>query len=83
MSISEEQIEALARLAQLELDPEEIPAMTRDLAAILAFAARLDALAPGAALSAGELERERAAGRHADLAYLLEGADQDAGTDSG
>ena len=41
MPISEQTIEHLARLAHLDLEPEEMERLTRDLAAILQYVERL------------------------------------------
>ena len=41
MPISEQTIEHLARLAHLDLEPEEMERLTRDLGAILEYVARL------------------------------------------
>jgi aspartyl-tRNA(Asn)/glutamyl-tRNA(Gln) amidotransferase subunit C len=43
MPISEREVARLARLANLELDPEETARLTRDLGAILEYAERLPA----------------------------------------
>jgi aspartyl-tRNA(Asn)/glutamyl-tRNA(Gln) amidotransferase subunit C len=48
MSISREDVEHVARLAHLDLAPEEIAGLTRDLAAILEYAACLDTVDTGA-----------------------------------
>jgi aspartyl-tRNA(Asn)/glutamyl-tRNA(Gln) amidotransferase subunit C len=47
MSISREDVEHVARLAHLELAPEELDRLTRGLASILEYAACLDALDMG------------------------------------
>ena len=44
MPISEREVAHLARLASLELDPEEITRLSRDLGAILDYAQRLPAI---------------------------------------
>jgi aspartyl-tRNA(Asn)/glutamyl-tRNA(Gln) amidotransferase subunit C len=43
-TVSEEQVLAVAALANLELTPEELPAMGRDLNAILGYIAQLNEL---------------------------------------
>jgi aspartyl-tRNA(Asn)/glutamyl-tRNA(Gln) amidotransferase subunit C len=43
-SVSEEQVLQVAALANLELTPEELPAMRRDLNAILGYIAQLNEL---------------------------------------
>jgi aspartyl-tRNA(Asn)/glutamyl-tRNA(Gln) amidotransferase subunit C len=47
MPISEHEIERLARLAHLDLDPEEKERLTRDLGAILAYVERLAEMEDG------------------------------------
>lgn len=47
MSISRQDVEHVARLAHLELAPEELDRLTRGLASILEYAACLDALDTG------------------------------------
>jgi aspartyl-tRNA(Asn)/glutamyl-tRNA(Gln) amidotransferase subunit C len=43
-TVSDEQVRAVAALANLELTPEELPAMGRDLNAILGYIAQLNEL---------------------------------------
>jgi aspartyl-tRNA(Asn)/glutamyl-tRNA(Gln) amidotransferase subunit C len=43
-TVSEEQVQQVAALANLELTPEELPAMKRDLNAILGYIAQLNEL---------------------------------------
>lgn len=43
-TVSEEQVRQVAALANLELTPEELPAMRRDLNAILGYIAQLNEL---------------------------------------
>jgi aspartyl-tRNA(Asn)/glutamyl-tRNA(Gln) amidotransferase subunit C len=43
-TVSEEQVQQVAALANLELTPEELPAMGRDLNAILGYIAQLNEL---------------------------------------
>lgn len=42
MAISTDQVSALARLARLAIDPDDIPGYAEQLSGILAFVARMD-----------------------------------------
>lgn len=56
MSISRDQVSHIARLARLALSEEEKGSLAHDLAEILAYVSKLDALAPSGAAATARTE---------------------------
>jgi aspartyl-tRNA(Asn)/glutamyl-tRNA(Gln) amidotransferase subunit C len=65
-TVSEEQVQQVAALANLELTPEELPAMRRDLNAILGYIAQLNELDVADVPAMAQVSEVVAASRGAD-----------------